>query len=299
MKKAFTLVELLVVIAILGILSAVLIGSFSGGTESARNAKCLTNMKNLASACQTYGMASGGYPLAGSVEIVSVNSAAVRKAGSSSNAMRYSEIPGWLSWASQGQYEGTVTSSKGGLGWYASTYTQDDEVRQHCYTNGVLWKYISGTRELFQCPAHVRKFESTPPAWSYVMNAYFQWAGQNASPRTGTPAVKYGSLKRADRILLFAEMPYIEGMGAKVEHTAAAGPDCDCVLQYQDGECIGFNHGTGKKSKFAHVVFADGHAEKLAWPRNGMTESQLRDLTEWLCTGQDVSFNGQKYEELR
>ena len=68
MKKGFTLVELLVVIGILGILSAVLIGSFAGGTESARAVKCLTNMRNLATACQTYGMSYGFYPLAGSIE---------------------------------------------------------------------------------------------------------------------------------------------------------------------------------------------------------------------------------------
>ena len=56
MKKGFTLVEMLVVIGIIGILVGVLVASFSGGTESARNAQCLTNMKNLAGACQSHGM---------------------------------------------------------------------------------------------------------------------------------------------------------------------------------------------------------------------------------------------------
>ena len=41
MKKAFTLVELIVVVGIICILAAILIASFGGGTESARNALCL------------------------------------------------------------------------------------------------------------------------------------------------------------------------------------------------------------------------------------------------------------------
>ena len=56
MKKGFSLVELLVVIGIIGILAGVLMGVFSGGSDSARAARCLSNMKNLANACQTYGM---------------------------------------------------------------------------------------------------------------------------------------------------------------------------------------------------------------------------------------------------
>ena len=44
MKKAFSLVELLVVVAIIAILAGVLVSSFSGGTESARAARCLSNL---------------------------------------------------------------------------------------------------------------------------------------------------------------------------------------------------------------------------------------------------------------
>ena len=67
MKKGFSLVELIVVIGIIAILSGVLLATFGGGTASARAARCLSNMKNLASACQTYAMGSHYYPLAGNV----------------------------------------------------------------------------------------------------------------------------------------------------------------------------------------------------------------------------------------
>jgi prepilin-type N-terminal cleavage/methylation domain-containing protein/prepilin-type processing-associated H-X9-DG protein len=298
MKKAFTLVELLVVIGILGILSAVLIGSFSGGTESARNAKCLTNMKNLASACQSYGMTHAHYPLAGSVERVRIDSSDPRNV-----KMQYSELPGWLSWNSENAYAGGSTSSHvANPGWFVSTYDQTAAVREHCCTNGSLWKYLSGNRGIFQCPAHVKKFGKNPPAWSYVMNSYFGWAGANASPKDGSYyGIHYGDLARADRRLLFAEIPYM-GVETAINTTESAGTECDCVLQYRSkdgGEMIGFNHSSGKRSKFAHVVFADGHAEKLVWPKDGLNEARVRELTEWLCTATDVTFTGKDYEELK
>lgn len=299
MKKAFTLVELLVVIGILGILSAVLIGSFSGGTESARAVKCLSNMKNLASACQTYGMAHGNYPLAGSVEKVKVD----ESRGIRNVKMRYCELPGWLSWNSQGAYSGSVNSHVASVGWFTSAYTEDENVREYAYTNGVLWKYISGNRSLFQCPAHVKRYGSTPPAWSYFMNSYFGWdSSRGASAKAETfGGIHYAGLKRADRRLLFAEMPFM-GVGVSIEPNASASTDFDCVLQYElgtDAETVGFNHSSGKRAKFAHVVFADGHTEKLSWPKTGLEATRIKELTKWLCQGKDISFNGKVYEELK
>ena len=79
MKRAFSLVELIVVIGIIGVLAGVLFASFSGGTESARAAKCLSNMRNLAQAAistATNGRkltwdTSYHYPLAGSRAVLS------------------------------------------------------------------------------------------------------------------------------------------------------------------------------------------------------------------------------------
>ena len=68
---------------------------------------------------------------------------------------------------------------------------------------------------------------------------------------------------------------------------------------------IGFNHPNGKRGLFAHVAFADGHVEKLAIPAGpgdgkwtvAIGRSELEDLTEWLCKGEDVFFDGAKYEK--
>ena len=79
MKKAFTLIELIVVVGILAVLIGTLVAALSGGTDAARAARCLTNLKNLATACNSYAMASSCYPLAGSVELRGID----RDSGSS------------------------------------------------------------------------------------------------------------------------------------------------------------------------------------------------------------------------
>lgn len=53
-KHAFTLIELLVVIAIIAILAAILFPVFARAREQARKTSCLSNMKQIATACHMY-----------------------------------------------------------------------------------------------------------------------------------------------------------------------------------------------------------------------------------------------------
>ncbi len=53
-RKAFTLIELLVVIAIIAILAAILFPVFSQAREKARQATCVSNMKNIGLALTQY-----------------------------------------------------------------------------------------------------------------------------------------------------------------------------------------------------------------------------------------------------
>ena len=270
MKKAFTLVELLVVIGIIGILSGVLIASFSGSSESARAAKCLTNLKNLASASQLYSSATTWMVCSSSGSYLS------------EDGKWYYETPGWVSWLSSGIFPSQNEASGTEIG----TYHESETDRIYSLTNGVLWKYLSGTSSAYVCPEHVDAVAPAfRPLWSYVMNS-------------GVSGWKYKGVTRADRRLLFAEMPFDGTVNGNYAPSTSRSKYNDSELQYWEGDVIGFNHKAGKGEKCAHVVFVDGHVEKLRQPKGGLSDSQLKDLTQWLCEGKDISFDGKEYEKL-
>lgn len=301
----FTLVELMIVIGIIGILAATILGVSNASGDSAQAAKCLANMKNLATAAQSYGMEHGEYPIAGSV---------VRRSSSGSSAKgnrrtEYTERPGWVSGDTMGQFPSTSPASIAAVG-----FRESDEVRSHyAITNGALWRYVSGNVNTYVCPIHKKK--SPGVKWSYLMNAYFGWSADPSHAYGSFSFQKYGKLGDADRRVLFAEIPF-QGPGSWKPDGTGSGDENDGVLQYEncshtarvagesiaDGnECVGANHKVGKHW-FAHVVFADGHVEKIRCSSsNGkmLEDDKLKKLTTLLCEGKAIGFNGSEYEELK
>ena len=294
MKKAFSLVELLVVIAIIGVLGGVLIASLSGGSETAVAARCLSNMKNLASACQTSGIRESNYPLAGNVVRLYMD----ESRGNNRVEKRYEEIPGWISAMSQGDYPSSSFKKSPTV----SMYSSDEEEYLYALTNGAIWKYEGGNQNTYICPLHAKKCpKGVKPQWSYLMSAYFNWDA-SGTPAVYDPRRDYGALQNADKRLLFSEVPFA-GHNAWQPEGDGGSTDTDAILQYKGNggtaEELGVNHTKGRDA-FAHVVFADGHVEKLRVPTvNGKPDtSQMDELAEWLSKGKDVSFSGGTYSEM-
>jgi len=285
MKKGFTLVELMIVIGIIGILSAILLKSVSGSSESARAVKCLANLHDLANACQATALDDGEHncPRAGSGEYTSMSM--VLGKGFSKT---YGETRGWVSWTSMGAYRNSPKQSQYSSSWLISTYEKNQDKRLYALTNGTIWKAIGGNSSSYRCPLHEQcaKKKGESPIWSYVMNEYFM------------EERNFTSLGNRDRRLLFAELPFnIDNKLQTCSFSRGTGTDLDPTLQYTKNEVIGFNHKT-KRKWVAHVCFADGHTEKLEMPGD-TSLARLRELTKWLCEGTAISYNGTKYEEVK
>ena len=315
-RQAFTIVELLVVIAIIGILAGVLMASFSGGTESARAAKCLSNMRNLAQGAIGYAADKGRFPYAGSHAAIGVDS---------SGKTYYKEHVGWISWLSKND-EYNTRSSRGGLARSfqkcsnVSAFCTDDEDAEFAITNGTLWRCVGQNRETYICPSHAirARKHAVNARFSYAMSAYFgyDWTRGSKSSTSANGGWVSMTATRLDRRLLFSELPFAipgasDSAGEVAEKSAyATGNDTDlldCTLQYKSTvngrqynsewgglpETIHFNHRSGKRY-CAHVAFADGHVEKLLLPKSSGGLNTLQ-LTALLCGGVDVSFDGSSY----
>lgn len=298
MKKAFTLIELMIVIGILGVLMGVILSQFGGATESSRLAVCQSNMRNLAQACQSAAMSSGYYPRAATCEYSTFES-------DESDNMVYGLYSGWIGRVDDHQHRGHYGSHVSGqnIGCY---HANEEEARQ-AITNGTLFASMSYDRKGYVCPSHSRselvKRAGVTPHFSYAMNAYFGYDTSNGSESTATygyPGEVAFGMNRADRRLLFAEIPFTSAQNANV--STGDNANLDCVLSYNDGmgasspESIGFNHKSGKLT-IAHVVYADCHTARLNMPK-GADEGNIRELTEWLCKGYDVVYVGGHYEKV-
>jgi len=62
-RQGFTLIELLVVIAIIGLLATMAVVSFSGARVKARDAKRISDMKQIYNAIELYNDENGHYPI--------------------------------------------------------------------------------------------------------------------------------------------------------------------------------------------------------------------------------------------
>ena len=318
MKRAFTIIELLVVIGIIGVLAGVLMTSFSGGTESARAAKCLSNMRNLAQGSIAYASDRERFPYAGSHAAIGVDD---------NGRTYYQENVGWISWLSKND-EYNTHRSKGGLARSfqkcsnISAFCADEEDAAFAITNGAIWKFVGQNRETYICPSHAirAKKHAVTARFSYAMSAYFgyDWTkGSKSATSVHAGFVTLNNDSRLDRKLLFAELPFgIPGASDSANEVSedeayARANDSylvDCTLQYKatykgksyhsdwngTAESIAFNHRSGKRY-CAHVAFADGHVEKLLLPKKsgGLNSVQLTAL---LCGGVDVSFDGSTYD---
>jgi len=249
----FTLIELLVVIAVIMVLSAMLFPVVGRMQERGRSAKCVSNLRQLHTASQSYVNSSGG----------TLPHAASAKKWEKDDAGVFQDA-GWITGWVASHLAGTVNMKSY---WWGSNSV-------YCITNGTLFTYLgeTGDEAVYLCPTMQKAANDT--IRSYGMNSQLSGA-------------TYADIDGLSRRILFADQGF-ENMG-KAGYLNLRDSDAwsdpvpvaatNSSPYYQrffrsiDGsidssrEFIGELHGTqpGLNNGMANVIFCDGHVESVAY----------------------------------
>ncbi len=80
-KKGFTLIELLVVIAIIGLLSTLAVVALGSAREKSRDAKRISDIRQIQAALELYYADNNAYPAGSSIELGTTNYACLNASG--------------------------------------------------------------------------------------------------------------------------------------------------------------------------------------------------------------------------
>ena len=284
MKKAFTLIEMLIVVGIIAVLASIVLVNIRGATDSANATKCMSNMRNLFVAMDSIGMDLSSYPLAGPC---------IRK-GSINDKVTHSTYEPWIS----------RDHSEKMVPCYGTGNEDEDRYAITNGSMGVFWKALAGNESAYNCPMFAKDHlvkRKRMPLFSYALNAVKFMSDVTAmlDSFVGVGITQYNSIDRADRAVMFAELPISQSCG----YDPLARPEtCDATLKPDVGnpkwrgsaEAIGFVHQDKRKLYYGHVVFVDGHIEKFMQPPASSSLKEAK-LTAHICSGDDVAYDERGY----
>lgn len=260
MKKnnSFTLIEMLVVILVIMILATIILTIAKNMRERGREVLCKGNLKQLHTAVMNYVISSEGFlpPSRSREEWIDYQVA-------------WHEHDGWIKWAGwRASYN--INDSRANPGYYRWW----GKIGITCIVSSVFYDYTGQNSNLYLCPTFALSqyggsrdpynvvaqrnalgvFTTNRIWYSYVMNSQISEADL--------------SQVKASRRLLFGEMTHTNYNGAtKLCNIFLLSPPSAAPINEWDSqldsassnEVVGFHH-SGK----SHVIFCDGHVEKIA-----------------------------------
>jgi prepilin-type N-terminal cleavage/methylation domain-containing protein/prepilin-type processing-associated H-X9-DG protein len=285
-KHGFTLVELLVVIGIIALLIGILLPALNKARESARQVKCLSNMRQISLATVSFaadhkgwmpGRAGGGQPT-----ILSSSGAVV--SGSAANPNNVANPADWIAWMRKID---PITLSSAYPGWDQNiTYSALApylNVKYKTHTTPLQAVQIAPQLdEVFRCPSDNLAAPHGAPdkpnyRYSYSMNDLFTNPVQSYDPNQ-PPGARFGFIFNgkissirapAERVLLVCEDEQTIDDG--VFKPTAANWDSGKVNAVAARHELKFKRAkTSSQDPAANtnargdVAFCDGHAEFMS-----------------------------------
>jgi prepilin-type processing-associated H-X9-DG protein/prepilin-type N-terminal cleavage/methylation domain-containing protein len=225
-RTAFTLVELLVVIGIIALLIGILLPALSRARDTSKRVLCLSNLRQMAIASQTY----------------------------VTNYKGYYPIANWVTW--------TGTSTTTYIYCWDFTTIQNKGLPDQIIP-GLLWDG-STNQKIQQCPSFegAANWEQDPYTGYNYNTSYIGHcqnedpAGDDAPPFAPVPA-KATQIRNSARVALFGDGQYISGATKFMRAPFPNPGDANFMGRYAGTQ--GYRH-----QKKTNVAYCDGHAESVS-----------------------------------